>query len=402
MPTWTDFLLYMTGALGVSALVHGVLAAWLAPLWPASRLRRRLLAALATLFPLGMLGLLFMNSLPRRWATPLSWLSFGWAGVCYFLLLCAPVAWLLQPVLRRLGRSADHARRRSRQLGGALALALVAYASWQGLRPPATVVRKIALDRWPQAKDGYRIAHISDLHVGATIGRALVQSVVDAINRQAVDLVVITGDLVDGSVASLAAELAPLAQLRSRDGVFLALGNHEYFSPTEDWVRFLPSLGVTVLRNQLAALPAFDLVGIDEWSAPEFTPQHRPDVQAALAARRRERPAIVLVHQPQALRTLRALNRIAQQQRLAAVADLQLSGHTHGGQIAPLGQLARWDQGQLDGVTTADGLTVHVTPGAGYWGPAMRLLSRAEVSILELYAKGTKDEEGTRTERREH
>ncbi len=388
MPTPTDFLLYMTGAIVIAAIVHGLLWAWLAPLRSTSflTLQRTLGLSLSALFPLGMLALLFMNSLPRALASPLSWLCFFWVGLCYFLLLCAPLTWLFVPLLRRAGCSMALAQRAARGLCCGLSLSLALYAIWQGLRTPATVLRRIELSSWPASRSGYRIAHISDLHVGATIGRSHVQTVVDAINQQRVDLVVITGDLVDGSVSALAAEVAPLAQLRSRDGVYLALGNHEYFSPTEDWVQFLPSLGVVVLRNQLRALSGFDLVGIDEWSATEFTPQHRPDVPAALTGRRPEVPAIVLVHQPQAARTLRRMNRDAQQRGLLPVVDLQLSGHTHGGQIFPLGQIARWDQGQLDGVTQEDGLAVHVTPGTGYWGPAMRLLSRAEVSIIELYA----------------
>jgi hypothetical protein len=389
MPTWTDFLLYMTGSLCVSACVHGLLRAWLRPLCAAlpTRVERRLWLGLATLFPLGMLGLLFMNTLPRGLAATIAWPCFGWVGVCYFLLLCAPLSWGLGPVLARRGLTWDAAQRRSRRLCCGLALGLGIYASWQALRPPDVVRRRVELPSWPASARGYRIAHISDLHVGATIGRARVQMVVDAINRAEVDLVAITGDLVDGSVSALGPELAPLMQLRSRDGVFFALGNHEYFSPTEDWVRFLPRLGVVVLRNRLHPLPAFDLVGLDEWSAPEFTSQHRPDVQAALRGRRSQLPAVVLVHQPQAARVLRSLNREAHSLGLGSAVDLQLSGHTHGGQVFPLGQLARWDQGQLDGVTQSDGLTVHVTPGAGHWGPAMRLLSRAEVSILELYPR---------------
>lgn len=419
MPKWTDFLMYMTCALVVTALVHGLLRAWLRPLFSSSPRRLGPWLGLAALFPLGMLGLLFMNALPRWLAAPLFWISFSWVGLCYFLLWTAPLTWLLLPLLRR-GLKAHRAVDKTTALDAAqpadgshspavdipsacrpspgsadpdrvarlvpcgVAVALALYASVQGLRPPATTQQTIELSRWPQAADGYRIAHISDLHVGATIGRAHVQAVVDAINQKDVDLVAITGDLVDGSVAALGPQLAPLSGLRSRHGVFLALGNHEYFSPTEDWVRFLPSLGIVVLRNQLFALPDFDLIGLDEWSAPEFTPLHRPDVDAALQGRRRDRPAIVLSHQPQAARTLRSRNRQAQAAGLPAVFDLQLSGHTHGGQIAPLGQIARWDQGQLGGVTQRDGLTVHVTPGTGYWGPAMRLGSRAEVSILQL------------------
>lgn len=392
IPPFSDFLIYLTGACVVSAAVHFILRTWLAPLWPQSR-RRLPWLLLATLYPLGMLGLLCMNVLPRRLATPLFFTCFGWLGLSYFLLGAALLSSLLSPVMRRCvprnGAGRDRVPRTLRGLGVGLALSLTLYSSYQGLRPPALAVRRVELPRWPAAYDGFRIAHLSDLHVGATIGRAEVQATVDAVNAQVVDAVLITGDLVDGSVAELARELAPLSTLRSRYGTFLALGNHEYFSPTEDWVRHLPSLGITVLRNRWLALPPCDLVGIDEWSAPEFTPAHRPDLPAALAGRDPWRPALVLVHQPQALWPLRQLNRQARQAGLPPVADLQLSGHTHGGQIAPLGLLAQIQQGQLQGLSGRDDLVVHVTSGVGYWGPPMRLGSRAEIAILVLSRPGS-------------
>lgn len=380
IPPFSDFLVYLAGACAVSAPVHLLLRVWLRPLLPAGFPPRWPWLLLALLFPLGMLGLLCMNVLPRPVAGPLSWLCFSWLGLCYFLLIAALFSSLLSWLWPQLSR------RPPRALCAGLAMATALFSTYQAQRPPAVVWRRVELTRWPAQYSGFRIAHLSDLHVGATIGRRHVQTIVDLINAQAVDVVLITGDLVDGSVAALGPELQPLARLRSRYGTFVALGNHEYFSPTEDWVRFLPSLGITVLRNQHQALPPCDLVGIDEWSAPEFTPAHAPDLQAALAGRDPRRPAIVLVHQPQAMAALRQRNRQALQAGLPPVADLQLSGHTHGGQIAPLGLLARYQQGQLDGLSQADGLTVHVTPGTGYWGPAMRLGSRAEVSILELHS----------------
>lgn len=392
IPPFSDFLIYLTGACVVSAAVHFVLRTWLAPLWPQSR-RRLPWLLLAALYPFGMLGLLCMNVLPRRLATPLFFTCFGWLGLSYFLLGAALLSSPLSLIVRLCG-SLSGARRESlprtlRRFAVGLAVSLTLYSSYQGLRPPALAVRRVELPRWPAAYDGFRIAHLSDLHVGATIGRAEVQATVDAVNAQAVDVVLITGDLVDGSVAELARELAPLSDLRSRYGTFLALGNHEYFSPTEDWVRHLPSLGITVLRNQWLALPPCDLVGIDEWSAPEFTPAHRPDLPAALAGRDPQRPAVVLVHQPQALWPLRQLNRQARQAGQPPVADLQLSGHTHGGQIVPLGLLAQIQQGQLQGLSRRDDLVVHVTSGVGYWGPPMRLGSRAEIAILVLSRPGS-------------
>ncbi len=380
--------MYLLGAGAVTAAVHLYLRAWLRPLLPARGRSLWPWLLLSALYPGGMLGLLCMNVLPRWLAAPLFWLCFSWLGTSYFLLVTALLSSLLWALWPRRG-GPPISLPKWRALAAALALLLAAVSTYQALRPPALTRRRVELPRWPAAQAGFRLAHLSDLHVGATIGRKHVQTVVDMVNAQGVDVVLITGDLVDGSVAALGPELQPLAQLRSRYGTFIALGNHEYFSPTEDWVRFLPSLGITVLRNRYQALPPVDLVGIDEWSAPEFTPAHGPDLAAAFAGRRPERPAIVLVHQPQAMQPLRARNRQARQAGRPPLADLQLSGHTHGGQLVPLGLLARAQQGQLDGLSHADDLVVHVTTGTGYWGPAMRLGSRAEVAILDLYGPGS-------------
>ena len=394
MPAWKDIVGYGGGSLVVAAIVHAILWRVLRPLFGRRRGARAIALLLVGLYPLAMAGLLWMNVLPRAVATPTMGVAFTWVGVSYFLLLCAPIAlwpsWIPERWVRRWQRqhsAIDRQRLRRICCGVALAVAgaLALHSVYMARRRPDVVHVRVPLSRWPSSLDGYRVAHLSDLHVGATIGRAQVQGVVDAVNAQDVDIVLITGDLVDGSVDQLAPHIAPLSALRSRHGVYAALGNHEYFSPTDAWIRHLATLGVGVLRNAWMPIGPFDLVGIDEWSAPEFTPLHAPDVDAALRGRQPHRPAIVMVHQPQALRALAALNRAAQGSGQPPVVDLQLSGHTHGGQLWPLGHLARWDQGVLQGLWLRDGLMVHVTPGTGYWGPPMRFLAAAQISILSLY-----------------
>ena len=357
IPPLVDWLAYLGGAVIVSAAVHRYLF-WLLyarPKRPASRGVRAAFVALFFLLPLGMVELELMTLTPRAIAAPLMWCAFTWAGFLYF----AMGTLLLGDLVRAPPRAAL-----------LVALGLSALSMWQALRAPAITERTISVPLFP--RDGYRIVHLADLHVGAMIDRAFVEMIVARCNALQPDLVAITGDLVDGSVPELAWHVEPLRELRAKDGVFIALGNHEYFSGADAWVAHLRTLGLAVLQNESVARGDFDVVGVDELSAPEFSGGHAPDYERAFSAV--THPAIVLVHQPM------ASHEIAR--RSGAV--LQLSGHTHAGQIFPLGALARWDQGCLVGVCRSGALTVHVTSGAGYWGPPMRFMSRAEIAVLTL------------------
>jgi len=304
--------------------------------------------------PLGMMGLLAMNLAPRSALAPLMICSFSWLGVLYFTL---PLA-LVREVWRPTTASAWPL------LAG---LIIAALSALHATRAPALVERHIALKGWPS--DGYRIVHLSDLHVGTSLRRSFVQALVTQSNEQHPNLVAITGDLVDGSPEDLLTELEPLRSLTATDGVWFALGNHEHLSRADRWVSAIEGLGVRVLRNAWTRVGPFDLVGIDDLSAA-------PDFELAFAGRDPERFSIALVHQPRASTEVEAHG-----------GDLQLSGHTHGGQLAPLGFLEKWDQGCVVGVCRQGALTIHVTAGAGYWGPPMRFFSRAEVALLVLTAK---------------
>ncbi len=316
--------------------------------------------------PLGMTGLLCMNLVPRAALAPILTVSFVWLGILYFLLLpcLAYEIWF-----RLRGSRAAHG------VPVAIGVFCAVASIVQGSRAPQVVERELRLRDWP--RDGYRIAHLSDLHVGATLGRSFVADVVARTNAERPDLVVLTGDLVDGSPEDLLPELQPLSELSAPDGVWFVLGNHEYLSRAERWVGAARDLGLHVLRNAWSSVGPFDLVGIDELDAPELSPGAvGADYDRAFLGRDPRRPAIALVHQP------RAATELARRGVL-----LQLSGHTHGGQIAPLGLLAWWDQGCVVGVCRNGELTVHVTAGAGYWGPPMRFFSRAELALLIVRPK---------------
>jgi hypothetical protein len=229
---------------------------------------------------------------------------------------------------------------------------------------------------------GYRLVQISDVHVSATIGRGLVESLVATVNALEPDLVAITGDLVDGSVKELGPLVESLARLRARDGVYFVTGNHEYLSGVAEWLAFLPSLGIRVLRNEHARIggdEGFDLIGIDDQSGGSWVKGHGPDLSAALHGRDAARASVLLAHRP---------DDVLEAARHGI--GLQLSGHTHGGQIAPIGwALERIRQPRVFGLYEVGATTLYVTSGAGYWGPPMRLGTRAEIVVFELVANGS-------------
>ncbi len=246
----------------------------------------------------------------------------------------------------------------------------------------APVVRRVpvTLAGLDPALDGLRIVTFSDGHLSATYGGRRFERLVEMVNEQRPDVVAIVGDLVDGDVSELREEVAPLADLVSEQGVFFVTGNHEYFVDTQQWMRHLPTLGVDVLRNERVAIRRgaafFDLAGIDDrTAAASGVPGHGADLDAALDGRDETNPVVLLAHQP-----------VLVEQASSAGVDLQLSGHTHAGQLWPFDYAIRLDQPSVEGLSRHGGTPLSVTAGAGYWGPPMRIGARPEVTVVELRA----------------
>ncbi|MFB9726376.1 metallophosphoesterase [Haloechinothrix salitolerans] len=268
--------------------------------------------------------------------------------------------------------------RGSAAIAGLTAAGLVGYGTTVALGPPSVTRVPIALRKLDPRVAGCRIALISDIHLGPILGRSFTQRIVDMINAEDVDAVGIAGDLVDGSVDDLADAAAPLAGLRSTHGTFFVTGNHEYYSGYQDWVDFLPDLGITVLRNDRTEIThnggTFDLAGINDATAYQF--QDPGDVSAALAGRDPERAVVLLAHQPVDL-----------EDAVAHDVDLMLAGHTHGGQLTPFELLVTLQQGAVAGMYQRGGTKMYVTRGAGFWGPPVRVGAPPDITIVELRAQ---------------
>jgi predicted MPP superfamily phosphohydrolase len=264
-----------------------------------------------------------------------------------------------------------------------VAVALTLLSTLAGLfiaRRPRLVEVDIPIADLPGALHGFLIAQISDLHVGATIRRGFVERLVARVNRLEADLIAVTGDLVDGSVRELCAHTAPLAQLTARHGVYFVTGNHEYYSDEPGWTREIRRLGLTVLKNEHVVLDhdgaRLVLAGVDDIGAHHFDPAERSDPAAAIFGAPADAGArILLAHQPSSAPAAES-----------AGFDVQISGHTHGGQFWPWNLFVRYFQPFTAGLNRLKNLWVYVNRGTGYWGPPNRFGVPPEITRIRLIA----------------
>ena len=259
--------------------------------------------------------------------------------------------------------------------------ALVTLVGLAGARRRARIVSvEVPLANLPPALQGFSIAQISDVHVGSQIKRPYVDAIVDAVNGLDADLIAVTGDLVDGSVHDLSRHIAPLGRLSARHGAFLVTGNHEYYSGERAWTEEFRRLGLCVLLNEHVVVrhggAPLVVAGVTDYGAHHFNPEQRSDPVAALSGAPADAAAkILLAHQPRSAAA-------------AATAgfDLQLSGHTHGGQFWPWNLFVRFQQPFTAGLHRLNNLWIYISRGTGYWGPPNRFGAPSEITLLRLVA----------------
>ncbi|HEY6640992.1 metallophosphoesterase [Povalibacter sp.] len=337
------------------------------------------LVASSLLMPLGMMT----RSIERQsLADRVSWAGMLMMGFFSSLLVLT----LLRDItLLVFALFAPHRAASATYISALLVVALSVTATVVGLVNARRRARVVDVDvpiaNLPAGLHGFSIVQISDVHVGPTIKRGYVDAIVDAANALDADLIAITGDLVDGTVPQLAADVQPLAKLTARHGVYFVTGNHEYYSGEPAWTRELRRLGLKVLTNEHVVVArgeaALVVAGVTDYSAHHFDPQQRSDPAAALiGAPANAAVRILLAHQP----------------RSAAAAadagfDLQLSGHTHGGQFWPWNLFVPLQQPFTAGLHRLNQLWIYVSRGTGYWGPPKRFGAPSEITRIRLVAK---------------
>jgi len=347
----------------------------------------------ATLIPFGVTALWLAASaiamplwpIARRMADPrvrdlLLWasmLAMGSFASLLSLTAVRDVALLASAVAG--AASVEHAIRTQGALAVPLLAALATLAGFVNARRRAPVRRvHVPIAGLPRALSGFRIVQLSDLHVGPTIKRRYIERIVEAVNGLDADMIAVTGDLVDGSVRDLAAHTEPLARLSARHGAYFVTGNHEYYSGVHAWVAEVRRLGVAVLLNEHVVLrhegEAVVVAGVTDYHAGLFDPAHESDPAAAVAGAPHDAAVrLLLAHQPRSAFAA-----------APAGFHLQLSGHTHGGQIFPWSYLVRLQQPFIAGLHRREGLWIYVSRGTGYWGPPKRLGAPSEITVLEL------------------
>jgi predicted MPP superfamily phosphohydrolase len=414
-------------ALVVVSLIHYYLWRRLVRDTTTSRRARRIGAwVLVGLVGLVVLTLVGSRVFPHNLAVVLSWPGYLWIAVMFYLVVCLAVLELPRLVVRIVERSRARAQRAANAVvpepalvgastvggqaatahpeppdhtpgpgdpaslaqatasrrvflartfavsAGVAAVGLVGSGVQTALGPPQLKRVQLPLAKLPRTADGLRVALISDIHLGPLRGYSHTRRIVDMVNGLDVDIVAIVGDLVDGSVEELGYAASPLRELRSRDGAYFVTGNHEYFAGFQPWVDEIGSLGVRPLRNELVSLRGLDLAGVNDVTGSTY--DDGPDFDAALAGRDPSRAVVMLAHQP-----------IQAHQSVKYGVDLQLSGHTHGGQLVPFNLIVKaTGQPVVSGLGEVDGMPVYVTNGAGFWGPPVRVGAPPDITLVEL------------------
>ena len=301
-------------------------------------------------------GSFSVNSLPDWLLLTSAWWNVAVLAL-FFLLLAF---WLAQTLAIRFG-SCLPLHLKSAFVLVLTALLIGAYGLWQGTASPQLRRFDLPLANLPPELEGLRIVHITDTHIGPIFHASRTEELVERINDLDPDLVLITGDIVDGSVRELRADTAPLAKLEARYGVWACVGNHEYFSGFAQWMARFAELGVRVLVNEHAVvrIGARPLViaGVSDEAAARCG-MEMPDIDKALAGAPPHAPRILLVHRPK---------ESAEYARRGVSA--QFSGHTHGGQVLLVQPLVQALNGSyLHGLYMVNGMTLHVSAGAALWG----------------------------------
>jgi len=334
-----------------------------------------LLAASAGLVRIGLVAPSLRRS---RWSERLSWaglLSMGLFSSLFVLTLLRDVVLLVLALFHAGGP----AFRRDSAIAVPLVALLVTLIGFVNARRVARVVRvEVPIAGLPAALDGYSIAQISDIHVGPTIKRPYLNAIVNKVNALKADAIAVTGDLVDGSVQRLALHTEPLSRLAAPDGTFFVTGNHEYYSGAEQWIAEVRRLGLRVLMNEHVIRRRGDaslmIAGVTDYTAQHFNPAHKSDPRQAIAGAPHDVAVkILLAHQPRSAPAA-----------ADAGFDLQLSGHTHGGQFFPWNLFVPLQQPFVAGLNRVRSLWVYTSRGTGYWGPPKRFGAPSEITLVRL------------------
>ncbi len=372
--TWR-LVLFLTIVLGIWSVEHIYVGwrlmslQWFAGGWP----RKTLLVGLLLLglsYPMG------------RWLYHLGGNSCGWllelvGAIWMGVLMLLVCALLVVDVLTLGGLVLRHLAPAARTIAVAVALLASVVALWGGSRPPSVVVEKVTFPALSGGADGFRILHLSDVHLGTLFSQRRMAAMLERVTAVGADAVVITGDLVDADPGAVERFLPRLKTIRAPAGVYAVLGNHEYYAGRVQSRRLLAEAGFRVLDNAADEVaPGLWIAGVPDSRGGGQTGGTEDDLGTALAGIPQGDVVVLLQHAPE-----------REEAAAAAGVGLMLNGHTHGGQIWPFRYLVKLAYPHVAGRYVTGGMTQIVSRGTGFWGPPMRLFAPAEIVVVELVAK---------------
>ncbi|MCA2206484.1 metallophosphoesterase [Nocardia sp. NEAU-G4] len=258
------------------------------------------------------------------------------------------------------------------------ALALTGWGVYEARRVPRVRTVDVAIRGLAPGLDGLRMVVVTDTHYAALNRVRWSEKVVDVVNGLEPDIACHAGDLADGSVAKRQTQVDPLGKVVAPLGRFYITGNHEYFGDAQGWIDYMAALGWQPLHNEHRTLTRdgdrLVIAGIDDPTGRGL-PGHGPDLPAALTGADPDLPVVLLAHQPKQIADA-----------VAAGVALQISGHTHGGQIWPFHYLVRLDQPVVAGLSRhANNTQLYTSRGTGFWGPPLRVFAPSEITVLVLH-----------------
>lgn len=394
MLNWRMFLSFLSVVLLVMGSVHVYLFSRLVTDTgipsPLSTLLAWGAAVAVVSIPFSFLASRVLHRRVARFIVVPTYVWMGWVFQTFFLILSLDLLFLVVEVVFYLlgpgplfpdppARLA--AWRITAGVGVGIPVLATLFGIWWGLSRLRVRRLEISLPNLPAELDGFTILHLSDLHLDLVHGRSWMEGVVEKANGLEADLMAITGDLAEGTVAQFAHDADPVRDLSATHGVYFVTGNHEYFHDLGGWLAFLDERGVRVLRNEGVEIRrdggAFFLAGVDDHDGARLAPGHGPDPGKALREAKGDAAVVLMAHQPRIIRQLPD-GRVG----------LILSGHTHGGQIWPFSYLVYLQQPYVRGLVREGKTQLYVNSGTGFWGPPMRLGTTAEMALITLRSPG--------------
>jgi uncharacterized protein len=370
------FLALITAFLAVSSYYVGSRFIAVSP-WAATH-STAIVSGLVAFVLLQFAGPFMSRVLPgaRHHLVLLHWATYASLGVFACLLFYTVVA-DVAIIVWAFAFGPGHVEQYAFAAVGAVVLGTLVIGTVQAAIGPRIYRVQVRLEGLAAALDGFRIVQISDLHLGIIIGRRYAERVVRMANSLSPDAVALTGDFVDGTVDELREAAAPLAKLSAREGAFFITGNHEYYWGVGKWLEEFRRLGLRPLLNEHVVFRRdgheLVLAGVTDTSVGASVPGHDSDPTKALRSAPQNAVKVLLAHHPE--------SHVA---AAAAGVDLQLSGHTHGGQFFPFSVFVRWKHRYYKGLYRVGKLWIYVNRGTGFWGPPLRFGVPAEITLLEL------------------